>query len=111
MTVDKAYIVDLAPEFAAVDSGRIDRLVSIAILQVNASRWLTKTDLGVAYLVCHMLKLAANFGSGVVTSKKIGDLQVDYAVVGANTDPYSLTSYGIEFKRIRASIMAGPLVT
>lgn len=112
MTVNKAYILDIASEFSAIDSGRIDRLVTIATLQVPASKWGDLQDVGIAYLVAHMLKVDALKGSGGVTSEKIGDLAVGYgSTAGSADDLYGSTSYGKEFKRLRATLLAGPLVT
>lgn len=112
MTVNLAYIADLAPEFAGVDSGRVDRLVAIMTLQVPASVWGARQDLGIAYLVCHTLKIGANQGSGPITQEKIGDLSRSYGQVnGGKGDPYELTSYGQEFKRLRSQLVSTQFVT
>lgn len=113
MTVDKDYIVDIASEFSAIDSGRIDRLVVIAALQVPASKWGDVTDYGTALLVCHMLKLDAQKGKGAVTDETIGDISRSFAAPssGNKADGLDLTAYGTQFKQLRSTRVAGPLVT
>ncbi len=112
MAVDKAYIVDIASEFSTVDADRIDRLVAIAALQVPAAKWGDVTDYGTALLVCHMLKLDANKGKGAVTSEAIGDIKKSFAAPSSSkADAYDLTSYGAQFKQLRATRVAGPVVT
>lgn len=112
MAVDKTYIVDIASEFSTIDSGRIDRLVALATLQVPASRWGDKQELGIAYLVCHMLKVDQQKGKGAVTAEAIGDISRSFGSTSSSDDGgFGLTSYGIEFKRLRSTLVAGPLVT
>lgn len=114
MAVNLAYITDIASEFASVDSSRVDRLVVIAQSQCAVGFWGDQRDIGVAYLVAHMLKIDALRGSGGVTAKSIKDLSLSYAATNAGvTDPSSLdlTSYGREFKRLRGQRARGPLVT
>jgi hypothetical protein len=112
MTVDLAYITDIASEFATVDSSRIDRLVAIFELQVPAAVWGDRRDLAVAYLVCHALKVDANRGGGSLTQEKIGDLSRSFGQVGGVAgDAYDLTSYGKQFKIIRSQLVTTPFVT
>jgi hypothetical protein len=116
MTVDATYIGYVASEFATVDSGKISFLAGLAYAQCPLSFWQTtaQQDNGVAYLVCHMLKLDQLRGSGAVTAKGIKDLSLSYqAPAGGVTSPDSLemTSYGKEFKRLRNMLSRGALVT
>lgn len=112
MAVDKDYIVDIASEFSSVDSDRIDRLVTIAALQVPASKWGDVTDYATALLVCHMLKLDAQKGKGAITQEQLGDISRSYAAPkSGKDDALDLTSYGSQFKQLRSTRVAGPLVT
>lgn len=102
------------PEFVAVDPARIQTYLDDAALSVNASLWGNKADLGIAYLAAHLLTLdnrGGNGASGPVTSEKVGDLQRNYAAPQGSLDPvYSTTNYGIQFIRLRRSILISPLV-
>lgn len=116
MTVNLAYIADIAPEFASADSSRVDRLVAIATLQVPIDKWGAQQDLGVAYLVAHMLKLGDLRGAGAVTAEAVGDLSRSYgglgnSVGGKDDDDLELTSYGRTWKRLRRSQANGGILT
>lgn len=116
MTVDATYIGYVASEFATVDPAKITFLAGLAYAQCPLAFWQTtaQQDNGVAYLVCHMLKLDQLRGSGAVTAKGIKDLSLSYqSPSGGVTDPSSLdmTTYGKEFKRLRNMLARGPLIT
>jgi hypothetical protein len=102
------------PEFSAVADPRVQMFLDDAALSVNVSLWGNKADLGIAYLAAHLLTMdnrGGNGASGPVTSEKVGDLQRSYAAPQGTLDPvYAATNYGIQFLRLRKSIMISPLV-
>lgn len=105
-------IDDIAPEFLNEDPARITRFIGYATLQVSEKAFGDRYDLAVAYLTSHMLSLSgrnstegANGAAGVITQKKEGDLSVSLAVptgiTQGNDATLALTSYGIEYLRMR----------
>ena len=105
-------IKDIAPEFINEAPARIARFIDYAILQVSEVAFAERYELAVAYLTCHMLSLAnrnddegTSGNPGVITQKKEGDLSLSFAnPSGLNSGKDGtllLTSYGIEFLRIR----------
>lgn len=115
MAVDLTYLTDVASEFATVDSARVDRLVVIASARCPDTVWTNPVtrDLGIAYLVAHMLKVDALRGQGAVTSESIGDLSRSYAAPSSSTDDGALeqTGYGREFKKLQRAQPRGVVVT
>jgi hypothetical protein len=110
-----AQFKDRFAEFATVSDSRIQLFLDEAALSVNVSLWGIKADLGQAYLAAHLLTIDKRGGSGaagMVTSEKVGDLSRNYAApnTGALDPTLSATSYGIEFLRLRRSILISPMV-
>ena len=78
---------DIAPEFDATDPAKVLRFITYAENQVSADIFKIDYELAVAYLTAHMLALASRNAAegsgglgGNITSKKEGDLQVQYAL-------------------------------
>lgn len=112
MAVNKAYLLDIASEFSDVDTTRVDRLVAMAALQAPSSKFGAKTDVAVAYLVAHMLKMDQSRGQGAVTSERVGNISRSFAARdGGVADELDQTAYGREFKRIRRMCVGTQLVT
>lgn len=112
-------IEDIAPEFATEDPARIARFIEYAELQVSSNAFGAKYELAVAYLTCHMLSLAnrnddegTNGAVGILTQKKEGDLSASFALPtglsNCNDGTLLLTSYGIEYLRIRDMCIITP---
>jgi hypothetical protein len=112
-------IDDIAPEFNNEDPARIDRFIGYAELQVSPDAFGTKHDLAVAYLTSHMLSLAnrnddegTNGTPGTITQKKEGDLSLSFGTpsdIAHGTDgTLLLTSYGIEYLRLRDMCVISP---
>ncbi len=107
-----SILADIATEFASVDTSRRDRLITLAALQVPSAGWGDVTEHAQALLVAHWLKLDAQRGKGAVTEETIGDVSRSFAKPGGkDADEFDATSYGAEFKRLRRTRLAGPLVT
>ena len=105
-------IEDIAPEFLNEIPERIERFIGYAELQVSELQFANRYDLAVAYLACHMLALSGRNDdegtdgtAGNITQKKEGDLALSFSLPNAfnssNDGELLLTSYGIEFLRIR----------
>jgi hypothetical protein len=118
MTVNKDYIVALFPEFANEGEDRINALLPVISMQVNANVFGVKTDYATALLLCHTLKISPTVGGasgsgGPVTQERIGDLSRSYGQVdsSAGYGAYGNSPYGILFAQLRAQCVRGPMVT
>jgi hypothetical protein len=116
MTVNLAFITDLASEFATADSGRVDRLVALTATQFPLAFWGTQpeADLGQGYLICHMLKVDKLRGAGPLTSEAVGNVSRAFgtsAARAAEADSLDATSYGREYKRLKRQRARGVVVT
>lgn len=100
----------LAPEYADKSDDEISAVGAIAEMQVDEDVWKSKYQLGLVYLSAHILKMGEmqNGAMGPVTSKKVGDLSINYGSITAN-ESFDLTPYGVEFKRIRKQVSVSPL--
>lgn len=105
-------IEDIAPEFNNENPARIARFIGYAELQVSENAFGKKYDLAVAYMTAHMLSLSGRNDSegtngtpGTITQKREGDLSLSFALpqglAQSNDGTLVLTSYGIEFLRLR----------
>ena len=112
-------IWDIAPEFTNEDPARIDRFISYVQPQVAQNQFGDKYELAVAYLTSHMLSLAnrndtagTNGTPGVITQKKEGDLSLSFGLPsglsGSTDGTLILTSYGIEYLRMRNLCVISP---
>ena len=108
----EVIICDIAPEFDNEDPARVLRFIGYAELQVSSDAFGSKYELAVAYLTSHMLSLSGrnddegtNGTPGTITQKKEGDLSLSFALpqgLGQSKDgTLLLTSYGIEYLRLR----------
>jgi len=118
MTVAEV-ITDIAPEFLNEAPVRIARFIVYAELQVSELQFTDRYELAVAYLTCHMLALAnrnddpgTNGNAGIITQKKEGDLGLSFALPNAlnvaNEGALLLTSYGIEYLRLKDMCVITP---
>ncbi len=111
------FKVVVAPEFAGKSNSTLDLFAAQAEIQITEKVWLTRYDMGVAYLTAHMITMAdrnARSGGNKVTGElrktKVGNLEREYAVDDKNSDgAYNLTSYGKEFIRLRKQLVIGPI--
>lgn len=58
MAVDFDSFIGAFPEFRRVEKGLVDAKLAEARLQVDASVWGSKADLGVSYLAAHLIALS-----------------------------------------------------
>jgi hypothetical protein len=129
MAVTYSSFVLKFPEFVTADvdeQARITGFIADAALEVNATAWGAKTDLGVSYLAAHRLALAnrtkitgpdATAGSGAVIEAKSGKLSVKFSdfASGGVSDLVSLglasTPYGVTYAEMRSTLSITPLTT
>lgn len=104
-------LLDIAPEYAIEDSSKLGRFIGYAAEDVNREFFGTRADRATAYLAAHMLarSAASSSAAGAVTSEKVGDVSVSYAVnSAAGAADLATTSYGSEFVRLRKACYKGP---
>lgn len=113
MAVTKTMITDLSSMFADVDEDRITRLAEQLGPQVPASKWGTRRDLGLAYLIMHQIALGDfQKGKGTITKERLRDIERQYAnSAGKNDGAYNMTVWGQQFVILRRQLLAGPRVT
>lgn len=107
------------PEFSAIDDSRIQFFLDDAELEVGEAAWGDLYEKGVMLLAAHFLQLELerldddSSGSSTenrVTSKKVGDVQVNFAratASDASEDWYLQTSYGAEYLRLKIRMGMG----
>ena len=110
--VEMDILIDVAPEFAGNDPDQLARFIGYAADEINPRIFGTKTDIATAYLAAHMLTVAgrgATGQGGVASMQKAGMLEEEYKVpaLRASEQPWATTVYGLEFIRIRRSVLIG----
>lgn len=108
--IDFKLFEALAPEYKDTDKGLIKTLAEQAKIQVRQSVYGERTSMARVYLVAHMLNMGERKGrTSSVTSETVGSLSRGYGGgMDSKKDSYDLTSYGIEFKRIRRQLVKTP---
>lgn len=112
-------IKDIAPEFDNEIVAHVERFIGYAELQVSSNAFGERYNIAVAYLACHMMSLAGrnddegtNGQVGNLTQKKEGDLSASFALPNAfnnsNDATLMMTSYGIEYMRLRNLCVIAP---
>lgn len=105
-------LMDIAPEFASNDLAQLGRFIGYAQSEINPTIFLTKTDIATAYLAAHKLTVAgrgATGQGGVTAVQKAAQLEEQYKVpaLRESEQPWATTVYGLEFIRIRRSVLTG----
>lgn len=108
VTVDKEYLILHCAEFSKESEGRIDDLNATAELLINEGVFGDMTRYARMLYIAHLLKLSLLQGSGNVTAEKVGDLSRSYASP-ADGAVLSMTSYGVELKKIQRIKARGQL--
>lgn len=106
--VTKAYLVLHFAEFADETEIRITDLNETAELLIKESVFGDMTRYARMLYIAHLLKLSLLQGSGGVTAEKVGDLSRSYASP-ADGAVLSMTSYGVELKKIQRIKARGQL--
>lgn len=113
MSITAAQVKVFATEFEDEDDSRINTFISYAENYINSSVFGTKADFARLLYTAHLLTISARGSSGAsgpLTSEKVGDLQRSYASPGSVTDSLESTSYGLEFLRLRKTLLISPIV-
>lgn len=101
----------LAPEFSEETKKTLDLITPVAERQVPIGKWGDKTEEAVIYLVAHMLKMSQRNGRvGGVTASTTASLSRSYGGLSTIKGSLDLTSYGVEFQRIRKQLVITPIV-
>lgn len=106
-----AILSAIAPQFDTATARTT--FLELAVLNVNTCLFGDKADMAVAYLAAHYLSLStdparASGESGQVTSKKEGDLSINFGSVNTDgNDSLSLTHFGMTFLQLSKSVNPG----
>ncbi len=105
-------LLDIAPEFAGSDPARLARFIGYAAAEINANVFGDRTDMATAYLAAHKLTVSGRgaTGQGGVTSvQKAAQLEEQFKIpdLRPSEQPWATTIYGLEFIRIRRSVLIG----
>ena|GEM_PF-1297156 len=105
MAVTSADVLRIAPELAKLSLTDADwaSFIADAQLQMNASAWGTRADLGLKYMTAHLVAVAnPSAGGRVVQSQSVGQVSQTFAVgAAASLGPLGMTRFGIEFARLQ----------
>lgn len=113
MTVSPASFIVRFPEFASVDSDRIQLFLDDASLMINTAYWGDKADLGQSYLAAHYLVLGSkteagsSAPTGAVASRSVDGVSISYANPTINDGSaayYMSTAYGQRYLAIRKTL-------
>lgn len=108
MSVDKTFILNLAPEFSSVSDPRIAFAITQASNFINSNVWpASQIDLAVGYMACHLLKIGSMAGSGAVASERVGDLSTSYFQPGGSGG-LSMTGYGQQLLALMSTLVITP---
>jgi hypothetical protein len=89
-------------DFAADTDDVLQRSIDRAYRQIGDA-WGELADDGALYLAAHLRAVAKrgmNGASGMVTSKKVGEVEVTYAPAETSAGSLGSTGYGMEFLRM-----------
>lgn len=120
MSITSSTVIIVAPELSGEDPARIDYFIEQAAPYINRKFWLEKSDYAHALFTAHLMMTAGltsgggggGGGGGLVTSEKVGDLQINYAAPASiSTSSYSTTKYGSLFEQLLKTINVSPIVS
>lgn len=107
------------PEFTLpiASDARVQLFLDDASMQINASLWGAKTDLGIYYLAAHLLAIDNATGMtggtfGPVTSEAVGQVSRSYASNGTpgHASEFGATKYGMNYYRLWRTVPATPVL-
>ena len=115
MSITPSSVKTLFSEFSSVDDSLVQSYIDIAINYVNLSFWgSSRFDFIHSLMTAHLMKLngadSSSTASGPVSSERLGDISVSYAVNSVNQSDFSSTKYGAQIIQLRRSIIKTPLV-
>ena len=105
--ITPAQFKERFPEFDSIADARIETFINKAALLVGSCKWGDLYDEGIALLAAHYLALSilqesasSAISSFPVSSKKVGDVQINFAIpasASAMESFYTKTPYGQEY--------------
>lgn len=111
MTVTANDIRTAFAEFSELSDTVINLWKAQAERRVNPTQWGDRADDATLWLTAHLLKITQTLGcglepaSGAVSSKKVGDLAVAYAVPDRMSQSFlASTTYGQYYLSLRSGI-------
>ena len=99
MSITWTDVIAIAPETAAVETGRRTSILAEVALQVPAETWGKMVDVGSAYLAAHLATVTGDGGSGPLTGEKVGPLSENHKDM-LQFGEYGLTAYGVRFDQL-----------
>jgi hypothetical protein len=108
--IDVDAVLIIAPEFASLEPEVIQAHINIAVLYVNPSRWLQKTDSGILYYTAHLLSISVRRGLGSLKRIKTGGLEEQYAT-SDSVESLGSSTYGQIFYGMMRTIHSTPLIS
>lgn len=103
----KAY----AEKFSDLSDVKVGLFIESASLWVNETKFGRKHKMAVIFMTCHLLEIDSRNGAGgAIASESVGELSVSYNLGGSGDSELDDTSFGRQFKSLRKTIGAGPIV-
>ena len=115
MATTVAQVQAVATEFASLSDDDVQEYIDIAEEYVSLSYWGdSKFNYIHALMTAHIMSMANASGtggssSGSVSSERLGDISVSYAVAATAADDLTSTRYGTLIKFLGKSILKSPI--
>jgi len=105
-------LLTLVPELDGAGTAQLDLYLELATCQISEAAFKEKYDLAVALLAAHYqaaLKQSEDCGAGAtgaITSRKEGDLQVNFAASPFADEAIGTTAFGVQYLELRKACVA-----
>lgn len=115
MATTVAQVQEVATEFAALSDSVVQSYIDIAQEYVSLSYWgAAKFDYIHALMTAHIMTMANAAGtggssSGAVSSERLGDIAISYAVSATAADDLTSSRYGTLIKFLSKSVLKTPM--
>jgi len=105
----KVLAQGLASELQNTSNQILDVVLVEVLKEVPFSVWGDREEIGQFYLTSHMLTMGQRKGRvGGISGESTGSMSKSYGGVSSVNGSLDLTSYGIEFQRIRRQLVISP---
>lgn len=108
-------VICVAPELEGQEK-RIEKFIETAKLSISESVWGDLANFATELLTAHILTMLNRQGSSAdVKRKKLGDTEIEFGVKTGGSEgdkdfALRLTAYGLEYLRLRDSLVITPIV-
>lgn len=115
MTTTVEQVKQVATEFASADDSLIQTYIDIALQYVSSSYWGdAKFNFVHALMTAHIMKSidatgSGSSGGGALSSERLGDISVSYAVASVSAADLSSTRYGALITQLSKSVLKTPM--